>query len=222
MACWNDKFFFTVNCLWLSMSTTILSQASAHPPTLTVLCFFEVLHVTTHHAKFLRKGRSLRSLTQLWSFWCASGTTTPGIKGTHTPVRGLVHNILRLQPKIRLLQAMNAVETWQQDYRSAHFVARYSFLHHWPGLDKAWAKWQCKSIWYLLAANFASGVGPCGGIVEPFKHLLCRCNERLHVNTNRYVRHSRVHLFSFYWCRPTYCSANLIVPSLMEIWRQLV
>ena len=25
---------------------------------------------------------------------------------------------------------------------------------------------------YTLAANFASGVGPCMGIVEPFKHLL--------------------------------------------------
>ena len=25
---------------------------------------------------------------------------------------------------------------------------------------------------YTLAANFASGVGPCTGIVEPFKHLL--------------------------------------------------
>ena len=25
---------------------------------------------------------------------------------------------------------------------------------------------------YTLAANFASGVGPCMGMVEPFKHLL--------------------------------------------------
>jgi len=24
-----------------------------------------------------------------------------------------------------------------------------------------------------MAANFASGVGPCVGIVEPFKHILC-------------------------------------------------
>ena len=24
-----------------------------------------------------------------------------------------------------------------------------------------------------MEANFASGVGPCVGIVEPFKHLLC-------------------------------------------------
>ena len=40
---------------------TILSQASANPPILTFLWFFEVLRVTTHHAKILRsesKGRS--------------------------------------------------------------------------------------------------------------------------------------------------------------------
>ena len=45
-------------------------------------------------------------------------------------------------------------------------------LHCWAGLDEAWMKRRCKSIWYPLAANFASGVGPCGGIVEPFKCLL--------------------------------------------------
>ena len=42
-----------------SFAATVLSRASVHtqasaqPPILTVLWFFEVLHVTAHHAKFL-------------------------------------------------------------------------------------------------------------------------------------------------------------------------
>ena len=39
--------------LMRKFSYTVLSRASAHPPILTVLWFFEVLHVTAHHAKFL-------------------------------------------------------------------------------------------------------------------------------------------------------------------------
>ena len=61
---------------------------------------------------------------------------------------------------------------WQWGYKSVCFLAQYSFLHHQTGLNKARAKWRCRSIQYTLAVNFASGMGACAGIVEPFKHLL--------------------------------------------------
>ena len=58
---------------------------------------------------------------------------------------------------------LNAAETWQQGYKS-----QLSPLSGWPqrSMDET-------TIRYTLAANFASGVGPCTGIVESFKHLLC-------------------------------------------------
>ena len=40
---------------------------------------------------------------------------------------------------------------------------QYSFLHCQIGLNKARAKRWCKSIRYLLEANFASEMGPCTG-----------------------------------------------------------
>ena len=65
---------------------------------------------------------------------------------------------------------LNAGENWQWGYESVHLVAQYSFvLHCLAGLDQT--RW-CKSIRYPLAANSESGVGPCTGIVNPFKHLL--------------------------------------------------
>ena len=36
-------------------------HASTHPQNLTALCFFEVLHVTAHHAKYLRSELKSRS-----------------------------------------------------------------------------------------------------------------------------------------------------------------
>ena len=50
------------------------------------------------------------------------------------------------------------METWQRGYESVCFVARYSFLYCRAGLDEAWTKCRCKSIWYPLAANFTSGL----------------------------------------------------------------
>ena len=51
-----------------------------------------------------------------------------------------------------MLQVTNVAETWQRGYRSVHFLAGYSFLHHWTGFDKAQAKRQCRLFWYTLAA----------------------------------------------------------------------
>ena len=90
------------------LCATVLSRASAHPPILTVLWFFEVLHVTAHHAKFLHiesEGGSAE-LTCTCSCDCALGAMTSGIKGLHTPVHGLVRSVLSLQHKICILQAM--------------------------------------------------------------------------------------------------------------------
>ena len=97
---------------------------------------------------------------------------TSNIKVSHIPVHSLVRSVLCLQYEIRVLQTTNASEGWQRGYESVRFLARYSFLCRQAGLDEAWAKWWCRSIRYTLAANVASGVGACAGIVEPLKHLL--------------------------------------------------
>ena len=81
------------------------TRASAHPPILIALWFFGVLHVTAHHAKFSRSEPEVGPLSpQLQLFWCTLGDTTSGIKGSYTPVRGLVCSILRLQHEICILQ----------------------------------------------------------------------------------------------------------------------
>ena len=137
----------------------ICTCASAHPPILTVLCFFEVLRVTAHHAKFLHsesEGRSVK-LTYLWLIWCTLGATTSSIKGSHTLVVALFAVFFLCSTKFAYSkQWLNAAETWQRDYELACFVAWYSFLHRRAGLNKAWTKWRCKMIQYPLADNFAS------------------------------------------------------------------
>ena len=42
--------------------------------------------------------------------------------------------------------------------------------HRWASLNKTQVKQRCR---YFLVLNFASRVGTCLEIVEPFKHLLC-------------------------------------------------
>ena len=73
-------------------------------------------------------------------------------KVSHTTIHSLNSSIPRLQHKIHMLQVTNVAETWQRGYRSVHFLAGYSFLHHWTGFDKAQAKRQCRLFWYTLAA----------------------------------------------------------------------
>ena len=77
-------------------------------------------------------------------------------------------------PHRMLCNASKQQTLWkQQCYELVRFLARYSFLHSWAGLDEVRVKRRYRLIWYTLAANFASRVGACAGIVEPFKHLLC-------------------------------------------------
>ena len=61
-----------------------------------------------------------------------------GIKGLHTPVIGLVHNILPLQDEICVLQATTKhCGNLAMRLQVVRFVARCSFLHCWAGLDEA-------------------------------------------------------------------------------------
>ena len=108
------RFFYHKMIVVIVLCATVLSRASAHtrasahPPILTVLWFFEVLHVTAHHAKFLHiesEGGSAE-LTCTCSCDCTLDATTSGIKGSHTPVHGLVRSVLSLQHEICILQAM--------------------------------------------------------------------------------------------------------------------
>ena len=60
---------------------------------------------TIHHAKFSRSEPEVGPLSpQLQLFWCTLGDTTSGIKGSYTPVRGLLCSVLRLQHEICVLQ----------------------------------------------------------------------------------------------------------------------
>ena len=111
-----------------STTTTVLSRASAHtrasahPPILTVLWFFRLLRVTHIAAIVLMH----------------SGTTTSGIKGSHTLVHGLVCSVLPLQHKIHVLQATTKrCGNIATRLRVVHFVARYSFLHCRAGLNES-------------------------------------------------------------------------------------
>ena len=144
-------------------------RASVHPPISTVLWFFKVLHVTSHHAKFLCSESKNRSteLTHRCDYSDElQATTTSGSNVLHTPVCSFICSVPHLQywnshtASDKQLQKLGNEATG----RSA-FGPQYSF-----GLDEAWAKWQCWLIWYPQAANFTSGMGAC--TVEPFKHLL--------------------------------------------------
>ena len=145
------RFFYHKMIVVIVLCTTILSRASAHPPILTVLWFFKVLCVITHHAKFLcieSKSRSAE-LTCTCSCDCALGATTSGIKVLHTPLHGLVRSVLSLQHEICILQAMtDAAETWQRGYEWVNFVARYSFLPGWPWRS---TKWRCGIPWQFTS-----------------------------------------------------------------------
>ena len=117
-------------------------------------------------------------------FWCPLGATTSGIKGSHTPICGLVHSV-RSTKFVYCKWWLNTAETCQRGYELVHSVAWYSFLYCQAGLPTKHGQSDdaSRSIWYLLAANFASRVSPCTGIVEPFNPLTtddeCTCHATL-------------------------------------------
>ena len=98
---------------------------------------------------------------------------TSGSKASHTSIHSLIH-VPCLQHEIRayckrrtLLKLGNEATGWSAFYSSA---IQLSPLSGWP--RQARVKQRCRSIRDWLAANFVSGMGPCTGIVQPFKHLL--------------------------------------------------
>ena len=95
------------------------------------------------------------------------------IRFTHT-FHGLVCSVLPQQHEVRVLQATTEC---CRDLATSYIrvglhcsTLQLSPLSGWPWQSMDEAMMQVDSV--PLAANFASGVGPCGGIVEPFKHLL--------------------------------------------------
>ena len=151
------------NCKYRIVPSKRPYLSKCPPP---VLCFFEVLRVTAHHAKFLcieSVGRSgeLTAAIALWMPHQASKVRT------HPSVASFTAFFLCSTNFAYCKQRLNAAETWQRGYELVSYVARHSFLHCQAGLDEARSKMR-----YTLAVYFASGVGPCTGIVEPFKHLL--------------------------------------------------
>ena len=97
------------------------------PPNFDVLWFFEVLHVTTHHAKFL----CIES-AELWMPRHQASKVR-----TH-PSMASFAAFFPCSTKFAYCKwRLNAAETWQQGYESVSFVAWYSFLHCRAGLDEA-------------------------------------------------------------------------------------
>ena len=143
------------------------------PPILTV---FGVLRVTAYHVKFCVVTPKVGPLSS-HSCYCSDALWAPRHQTSKVRTYPSVFSFAAFLPcSTRFAYSKrwpNAAETWQRGYESVRFVARYSFLYCRAGLDKTWTKWQCKSIWYLLAANFAFGVGFSTGKVEPFKLFLC-------------------------------------------------
>ena len=91
-------------------------------------------------------------------------------QASHTPVLSLVCSILSLQHEICVLQATTELcRNLATRLRVGQLCSTtlLSPLSGWP-----WWSTDEATMRYTLAANFASGVGPCMGIVEPFKHLL--------------------------------------------------
>ena len=74
---------------------------------------------------------------------------------------------------------MNIVEAWDQGYGLVHFLASYTFSTIRQSSTKHGKSDDLVDL-VPRQLTFASGVGACMGIVEPFKHLL-------HATTNPHV-----------------------------------
>ena len=125
----------------------------------------------------------LRSHSCDWSVALTLGATTSDIKGSHTSIRSLVCSVLPLQHKICVFQVTTkhcgnlAMRLRVSSLCNTIQLSLLSGCLRWSTDER-----RCKSISYPLAANFAFGVAPCSGIVEPFKlflrvtaHLLFWC-----------------------------------------------
>ena len=112
------------NLLYISVNT-VLSRASANPLILTVLWFFKVLHVTVHHAKFLRGDSKVHSLS---SHSCNHSDMFQAPIYTHyTPT---IHPAARLVHTTSDEPAMR----WQRDFELVRFLVGYSILYCRAGI----------------------------------------------------------------------------------------
>ena len=157
--------------LW--WSNTVLSRASTHPQILTVLWFFDALHVTMLKLCVVNlMVGPVHWAHMLWLFWCTLGTMTSGIKGSQTHLSEASFAVFfPCSTKFGYCkQWPNAAEPWQQGYELVHFVAvtiQLSLLLGWPRWNTDEAMMQVNLV--PLAGNFAFGVGHYAGLVEPFK-----------------------------------------------------
>ena len=96
----------------------------------------------------------------------------------HYPLLRLQHSSLAIRnlrsARDKLCKAMSVcflhdtAEAWKQGYRLVSFLAWYSFLHHWDGLNEALVKRQWRLISFP-AGTFASVWW--GPVIKPVKHL---------------------------------------------------
>ena len=135
------------------------SRASAYPPILTVSWFFEVLHVTVQHAKFLHiysesEVRSaeltyIAAIIVLIRFGCRDIRHQ---KFAHTPPSFAA--LFPCSTKFAYSKRrLDAAETWQRGYEPVRFVARYmySFFHCRVDLKEARTKRRCGTPWQLTS-----------------------------------------------------------------------
>ena len=166
---WNIReglhVWWQLQTLSYTFGTTVFSRTSTPPPPiLTVLWFFEVLHVTAHHTKILRsEGRSAEMML-LWA-------------PQHQASKDRTH--LSVASFAAFFPCSTKLHTASDDKRCRKLATRLwisplcstiqlSLLSgwRWRSMDEA------TMHWYPLAANFACGAPPCAGIAEPFKLFL--------------------------------------------------
>ena len=94
------------------------------------------------------------------------------IKGSHTPVCGLVCSILPLQHEIHILQVTTeCCGNLATRLRVGHLCSTIQLSPCRAGLGE-YGLTDNASPFSPTAANFTFEVGPCVGIVEPFKWVL--------------------------------------------------
>ena len=110
------------------------SPSKGPPPNFDSCVVYEVLRVTTHHAKFLRGDSKVHSLSSRRLFRWFQAPLHPA---AHTG-RSLVRSVLRLQYEICILQATNAGKAMATRLCIGPFSSRVQLclLPRWPLLPK--------------------------------------------------------------------------------------
>ena len=153
--------------MWiLSLTTCIVLGKRPYPckrpsPNLDSLLFFRVLRVTAHHVCVmnLKVGPLSHDITHQRF---AHTHLLPCSQHSSLPARNL-HTVS---------------DNWMLRKLSNEAISQSALLHDTAfstvGLASMKHGWTDDASWFCpMAANFASWVGPCVGIVEPFKHLPC-------------------------------------------------